>query len=82
MLSKIRAMDYALTSAAGHIAEASSVDTEIESLVQETHAPRELVHNLYTTERAKLERTAKIKTYVPVLIRRRVKTMLQERRQA
>jgi hypothetical protein len=65
---KIELMDYQTSTLS---------DTEIESLAQETHAPHELVRELYAAERAKLEKTAKIKTYVPVLIRRRVKAMLQ-----
>jgi len=57
----------------------SHVDTEIELLARETHMPRELVAKLYSSERAKLERTARIKTYVPVLIHRQVKALLRER---
>jgi hypothetical protein len=60
----------------------ANADTEIELLASETHLPRELVANLYSSERAKLERTAKIKTYVPVLIHRRVKALLRERHRA
>jgi hypothetical protein len=56
----------------------SSVDTEIESLARETRVPRDLVARLYSSERAKLERTARIKTYVPVLTRRHVKALLRE----
>jgi hypothetical protein len=59
-----------------------NADTEIELLARETRMPRELVATLYTSERAKLERTARIKTYVPVLIHRRVKALLQEQRRA
>ena len=56
----------------------ANADTEIELLARETHMPRELVESLYTRERAKLERTARIKTYIPVLIHRHVKALLQE----
>jgi hypothetical protein len=56
----------------------ANADTEIELLARETHMPRELVANLYARERAKLERTARIKTYVPVLIHRHVKALLRE----
>jgi hypothetical protein len=56
----------------------ANADTEIELLARETHMPRDLVAILYTRERAKLERTARIKTYVPVLIRRHVKALLRE----
>jgi hypothetical protein len=60
----------------------ANADTEIELLAQETHLPRELVAKIYISERAKLERTARIKTYVPVLIHRHVKALLQEKRGA
>jgi hypothetical protein len=46
----------------------ANADTEIELLARETQMPRELVETLYTREHAKLERTARIKTYIPVLI--------------
>jgi Protein of unknown function (DUF3562) len=55
----------------------ANADTEIELLARETHMPLELVESLYTRERAKLERTARIKTYIPVLIHRHVKALLQ-----
>ncbi len=58
------------------------VDTEIELLARETRMPRELVARLYTSARAKLERTARIKTYVPVLIHRQVKALLREQHRA
>jgi hypothetical protein len=54
----------------------ANADTEIELLARETQMPRELVETVYTRERAKLERTARIKTYIPVLIHRHVKAML------
>ena len=57
-------------------------DTEIELLARETDLPRELVETLYASERARLERTARIKTYIPVLIHRHVKALLQERHRA
>lgn len=56
----------------------ANADTEIELLARETDMPRELVESLYTKERAKLERTARIKTYIPVLIHRHVKALLEE----
>jgi hypothetical protein len=70
------------TSAISHQAvnRATSADAEIESLARETDTPVELVQQIYTSERAKLERTARIKTYVPVLIRRQVKAILREQR--
>jgi len=60
----------------------ANADTEIELLARETHMPRELVAKIYTSERAKLERTARIKTYVPVLIHRQVKALLREQHRA
>jgi hypothetical protein len=43
---------------------------EIEGLAREPDLPVELLQKLYTSERAKLEIAARIKTYVPVLIHR------------
>ena len=54
----------------------ANADAEIELLARETQMPLELVETLYTRERARLERTARIKTYIPVLIHRHVKAML------
>ena len=58
----------------------TTADAEIESLARETEMPVELVQEIYTSERAKLERTARIKTYVPVLIHRHVRALLRTRR--
>ena len=55
-------------------------NAEMENLARETGMPVELVQEIYTSERAKLERTARIKTYVPILIHRHVKALLRERR--
>jgi hypothetical protein len=60
--------------------EPVQIDTEIDSLAGEMHMPREFVAELYAKERAKIERTARIKTYVPVLIRSEVKALLRDRR--
>jgi hypothetical protein len=51
----------------------------IESLAREVAAPIDEVAALYRVEHAKLESTAKIKTYVPVLANRRVRTLFQMR---
>ena len=59
-----------------------NVDAEIQSLARETDMPVELVQEIYTSERAKLELTARIKTYVPVLIHRHVKALLRVHRAA
>jgi len=58
----------------------ADADAEIEILARETDMPLEFVEEIYTNERAKLERTARIKTYVPVLIHRYVKALLREHR--
>jgi hypothetical protein len=58
----------------------ASLESEIELLARETDTPVEIVHAIYNVEHAKLEQTARIKTYVPVLIHRHVKELLQTRR--
>jgi hypothetical protein len=60
----------------------ADAEAEIELLACETHTPRELVQAVYRSERAKLERTARIKTYLPVLVHCHVKALLRERRSA
>jgi hypothetical protein len=55
----------------------TSRDADIEDLARETGTPIALVHKLYRAEHAKLDQVARIKTYVPVLIRRHVKELLQ-----
>jgi|SRR5258707_11332232 len=55
-------------------------DSDIEGLARETGIAVALVHKVYRVEHAKLDRVARIKTYVPVLIRRRVKELLQRHR--
>lgn len=82
-MSKITPMEYGILPQGEHeFGDSSHVDIEIESLARETRMPRELVARLYTSERAKLERTARIKTYVPVLIHRHVKALLREQHRA
>jgi hypothetical protein len=63
----------------GHSASANSV---IESLARETDTPIATVDTLYAREHEKLDRVARIKIFLPVLIRRRVKELLQIRRAA
>jgi len=60
----------------------ADAEAEIELLACETDTSRELVKIVYSNERAKLERTARIKTYIPVLVHRHVKALLRERRRA
>jgi hypothetical protein len=58
----------------------ASLQSEIELLARETDTPVEIVHAIYNIEHAKLVQTARIKTFVPVLIHRHVKELLQTRR--
>jgi hypothetical protein len=60
----------------------ANANADIELLSRETQMPRELVETLYTAELAKLERDARIKTYIPVLIHRHVKALLREQARA
>jgi hypothetical protein len=66
--------------AMNHVPTNLAADAEVESLARETNTPVELVQEIYTLERAKLESTARIKTYVPVLVHRYVKDLLRDRR--
>lgn len=70
--------DIALAMSEQPINRPADADAEIEILARETDMPLEFVEEIYTNERAKLERTARIKTYVPVLIHRHVKALLRE----
>jgi hypothetical protein len=63
-------------------AETVSMDSEIEMLARETDVPVDIVHQIYEAEHDRLNRTARIKTYVPVLIRRHVKALLLSHRAA
>jgi Protein of unknown function (DUF3562) len=56
--------------------------SDIETLAHETNTPFATVFEIYTMEHAKLDQAAKIKTYVPLLARRRVKELLQPKRPA
>ena len=56
--------------------ETISQESEIELLARQADMPVEIVHKIYDLERAKLEKAARIKTYVPVLVHRRVKEQL------
>jgi hypothetical protein len=56
--------------------------TEIALLARETDSPLHVVEKIYASERARLERSARIKTYVPVLTHRHVKERLRERQTA
>jgi hypothetical protein len=55
-------------------------EPEFETLARETDTPLDLVREIYRVERDKLERSARIKTYISVLAHRRVKARLQVER--
>jgi hypothetical protein len=55
-------------------------ESDIETLAHETNLPVATVHKIYDVEHAKLDRVARIKTYIPILTRRRVKELLRSRR--
>jgi hypothetical protein len=54
-------------------------EPEFEMLARETDTPVDRVREIYRVERDKLEHSARIKTYIPVLAHRRVKALLLER---
>ena len=60
--------------------EPTNQESEIEMLARQTDMPVEIVHRIYNLERAKLDQAARIKTFVPVLVHRRVKELLQVQR--
>lgn len=55
-------------------------ESEIELLARETGTPVDTVQEIYRVERDKLERSARIKTFVSVLAQQRVKALLQVER--
>jgi len=56
--------------------ELSRQQSIIDSLARETETPADIVKDIYVVEHSKLERVARIKTFVPVLASRRVKRLL------
>jgi uncharacterized protein DUF3562 len=50
-----------------------------ERLAHETNTPIEQVAEIYATQSAELERTARVKTYIAVLATRRTRIILNER---
>lgn len=52
-------------------------ELEIELLARETGTPVDTVLEIYRAELDKLERSARIKTFVSVLVHRRVKALLE-----
>ncbi|MDP9083378.1 MAG: DUF3562 domain-containing protein [Pseudomonadota bacterium] len=57
--------------------DVTSREADVELLARETAMPIETVNEIYDIEHAKLEQTARIKTYIPLLTRRHVKEVLQ-----
>ena len=55
-------------------------ESEIELLARETDTPVDTVQEIYRIEHDKLERSARIKTFISVLVHRRVKALLQVER--
>lgn len=55
-------------------------ESEIEELARETDTPVDTVQEIYRIERDKLDRSARVKTFVSVLAHRRVKALLQVER--
>jgi len=55
-------------------------EPEIELLARETGTPVDTVREIYQVERDKIDRSARIKTFVSVLAHRRVKALLQVER--
>lgn len=52
----------------------------IEALARETDMPVSIVKEIYVTQHSQLEKDARVKTYLPVLTRLRVKHILNERK--
>ncbi len=65
-----------------NVREADGPQGALEVLARETHTPVDVVHEIYDLEYAKLEQTARIKTFVSVLAHRHVKSILQAQRAA
>lgn len=55
-------------------------ESQLELLARETGTPVDTVQEIYRVEHEKLERSARIKTFVSVLAQQRVKALLQVER--
>jgi hypothetical protein len=53
--------------------------SDLELLARETDTPLDTVREIYRAEHDKLDRSARVKTFISVLAHRRVKARLQER---
>jgi hypothetical protein len=60
------------------LTDPSKHQANIEALAREVSAPIDEVTALYTIEHAKLDAVARIKTFVPVIANRRVRSRLRE----
>jgi hypothetical protein len=58
----------------------SAREPEFEMLARETDTPLDTVREIYRVECDKLERSARITTYISVLAHRRVKALLRVKR--
>lgn len=54
-------------------------DSELQSLARKTNTPLEQVEEVYAAERAALERSARIKTFIGVLATGRTRSALSAR---
>jgi hypothetical protein len=54
----------------------------IEALAADSHAPIDFVEKLYRSECTNLEPNARIRLYLPVIVRRRVRDALSRQRQS
>ena len=59
--------------------DVSGVQRSAEALALQANIPVERVAEIYAAERAKLERTARVKNFVGVLAARRTRSILTER---
>jgi hypothetical protein len=59
--------------------DASEFQSITESLARKTNTPVEQVEEIYASESAELERTARIKTFIGVLATKRTRTVLSAR---
>ena len=59
---------------------AGNQNAAIEALARKTDMPIAIVKEIYLTQHSQLERTARVKTYLPVLASSRVKHILNARK--
>lgn len=59
---------------------AAQQSATIEALARETDMPVAVVKEIYVTQHTQLDKEARVKTYLPVLISSRVKHILNQRK--